>query len=189
MGKGTSAAAQKQVGVDNGFAGASSADAGKDRSSVLPFLTNEINNPQGYDPTTLSAMQTEGGQAVAGSVGTAGNAASLLASRTGNTAAVPGIIDSTARSGMSQQSNNALSILNNNAQLKNQQQQAGATGMENLYSQDQGNALKALGLTDESLGQWTNADNATSTTLKNDVSDIGSLEGDAIKGAAAGGFI
>lgn len=184
MGKGTSQAAQKQLGVDNGFATASSGRGAGDRSTVLPFLTNEINNPTGYDPQTLSAMQTQGGQAVAGSVGQAGEAASLLGSRTGNTAATPGIIDSTARAGMSQQSNNALSILANNAQLKQKQQQAGAEGMEGLYQADTGNALKALGLSDESLGQWTNADNATSNTIKNGFSDVGTAVGSAAKAAA-----
>lgn len=175
MGKGASQAAQKELGQDNGFADASAGRGTGDRSTVLPFLTNEINNPQGYDPTTLSAMQTQGGQATAAGVGGASQAASLLGSRTGNTAATPGIIDSTARAGMSQQSNNALSILNNNAQLKQQQQQAGAEGMEGLYKTDTGNALQALGLADQSLGQWTNADNATSQTIKNGFDDFGTV--------------
>lgn len=161
MSKGSSKAAQDQVGVDSGFATGSANRGTGDRSTILPFLTNEINNPTGYDPQTLSAMQTQGGQAVAGSVGQSGEAASLLGSRTGNTAATPGIIDSTARAGMSQQSNNALSILANNAQLKQKQQQAGAEGMEGLYQTDTGNALKALGLSTDSINAWTKANEGT----------------------------
>lgn len=175
MAKGASKQAQTQMGIDRAYAQGDSKSGAQDRSQLFPFLTNEVNNPQGYGASDISRMETAGGQSVSGSAGAATEGANLLASRTGNTAAVPGIIDATARSGMAQQSDNALNILNNNAMLKQKQQQAGAGGMESLYQTDTGNALKALGLGNEAINSWTNADNSTSNTIKNAFDDFGTV--------------
>jgi hypothetical protein len=135
--------------------------AGNVQSAELPFLQNELNNPQGFGQQTLNQIQTQGGQATAGATGAADEAALLNASRTGNTAAVPGVIDQTARNAMKQQSNNVLSSDLANAQLKQEQQQEGSAGLEKMFGTDVSAALQSLGLSNSAIGEWTGADNAT----------------------------
>jgi hypothetical protein len=155
MSKGSANAAKNQVGIDNSWANQYGGLASGIGGQLTPFLENELRNPQGFGQEDLSKMITQGGQATAGAVGAGGEAAMLNASRTGNTAAVPGVIDSTARAGMRQQSNNVLGTDLANEQLKERQRQAGAGGLESLYGTDLSAALKSLGLADESINAWT----------------------------------
>lgn len=192
MAKGASKAAQSAYGQDvNAFNQYNR--RGSDLQDVIqPFLQQELNNPQGYGLQTTEQMQTEGGQAVAGATGAAGESAQLAASRTGNPAATAGVIDATARNAMRQQSNNALDIARQNALLKEQQKQAGATGLEHLYGEDVNAALKALGLEDASISAWTSADQASANKLQNYIQDYLTEEQHQIEGAqiaaqAAGG--
>ena len=166
MAKGAAHRAADQYGAEGAFRDQYNKQNLADRSTIEPFLTNELTNPQGYGADTIAQMLTQGGQAVSGATGAASEAAGLNASRTGNSAAVPGIIDATARNAMKQQSDNALNVNINNAMLKQKQQQAGAAGLENMYGEDQNAVLKSMGLQNESLGQWTNADKATQDALQ-----------------------
>ncbi len=158
MAKGVSKSAQNLFGAEGSAATGQTQKEGADRATLFPFLTNEVTNPQGFGTDTLNQILTQGGEAAAGGTGAAAEAANLNASRTGNTAAVPGIIDATARNAMKQQSTNALDTNIQNAMLKQKQQQAGASGLSGLYSEDQNAALKAMGLQNETLGEWTKAD-------------------------------
>ena len=133
---------------------------GADRSTLFPFLGSELNNPQGFGSDAVAKMLTQGGEAVSGATGAANESAQLQASRTGNSAAVPGIIDSTARSAMKQQSDNALNVNIKNAMLKNEQQQDAAKALQGIYGEDVGGALKAMGLQNESLGENVQASKA-----------------------------
>lgn len=119
-----------------------------------------MTNPQGFGADTLGKMQTVGGQSVAGAVGGADESARLAASRTGNTAALPSLIDATGRNAMKQQSDNALGISMADANLKEKQRQEGAAGVGNLYGEDVNAALKSLGLADESINAWTSGKHA-----------------------------
>jgi hypothetical protein len=159
MSKGSSDAAKNAQGVDQSIGENYNGQAAGVNSTELPFLQNELNNPQGFGQQDLSKMQTQGGQAVAGATGAANEQAQLLASRTGNTAAVPGIIDNTARNAMQQQSKNVIGTDLQNDQLKQQQQQAGSAGLEKMYGTDVSAALSALGLQNQAIGDWTNAQN------------------------------
>jgi hypothetical protein len=116
-------------------------------------------------------MQTQGGQAVAGATGSGDEAARLNASRTGNTAAVPGVIDQTARNAMKQQSSNVLGTDVANAELKQQQQQEGVSGLEKMYGTDVSAALQALGLSNQAIGEWTGADTSTGNEMQNIAKD------------------
>ncbi len=106
MSKGSSAAAQTNQGIGRNYSEGYQGQGGQIASSELPFLQNELTNPQGFGQQDLSQMQTQGGQATAGALGAGQEAATLNASRTGNTAAVPGVIDATTRNAMQQQSSN-----------------------------------------------------------------------------------
>lgn len=159
MAKGASQAAHAQIGKEGVYGSGQQANQTADRSQLFPFLQNEVTNPQGFGTDTVNQMLTQGGEAVSGATGAASEAANLNASRTGNTAAVPGIIDATARNAMKQQSGNALDVNIQNAMLKQKQQQAGASGLSGLYGEDQNAALKAMGLQNQSIDEWTKASN------------------------------
>jgi hypothetical protein len=113
---------------------------------VQPFLQNELTDPQGFGTTTVNQMKTQAGESAAGGVGAATEAAKLNASRTGNTAAIPGIIDAAARSAQAGETTAANNVDIQNAELKNQQQQEGASGLEGIYGKEQAAALQSLGL-------------------------------------------
>lgn len=151
-----------------------------DRSKLLPFLQNELTNPQGFGQEELSKMQTQGGQAVSGALGQGKEDAELLASRTGNPAAAAGVIDATSRNAMKQQSDNALDIDARDAALRQQQQQSGAAGLSSLYGEDTAAALKSLGLEDESINAWTGARKPVNDAYQDIFKDASQVAGTAL---------
>lgn len=183
MSKGSAAAAKNQVGVSNAYAKSFNKSGIADRGTLFPFLQNEVTDPQGYGQDTVNQMLTQGGESVSGATGAANEQAQLLASRTGNTAALPGIIGSNARSAMKQNSDNALTVALKNADLKQKQQQAGAAGIQNLYSDDTNDVLKSLGLANQSIGEWTQGQSAANKDAMDWTNTISNL---ASKGLSAG---
>ena len=122
-------------------------------NTVNPFLTNEMTNPQGFGQQTVNAMKTEGGQIAAGAAGQGKEGAILEAARTGNTAALPSIIDAAARNSMTGETNAALGTDLANAKLKQEQQQAGAAGEMGIYDTSTARALSSLGLSNQAAAQ------------------------------------
>jgi hypothetical protein len=177
--KGASQEAQTNAGIGKSYSEGYQGQVGQIQGEVMPFLTNELTNPQGYGAQTLNQMQTAAGQATAGAGGAANEAAQLNASRTGNTAAVPGVIDNTARTAMQTQSKNALNIAQQNALLKQQQQQAGESGLAQMYGTDVSAALNALGLSTSAINAQTAADQESNNAIQGYI-------GDAEKGASIG---
>jgi hypothetical protein len=177
--KGASQAAQTNTGIGRSYSEGYQGQVGQIQGEELPFLTNELTNPQGYGAQQIAQMETAGGQATAGAAGAGKEAATLNASRTGNTAAIPGVIDATTRAAMAQQSNNALGIQQANANLKQQQQQEGVSGLEQMYGTDVNAALNALGLSTSAINAQTAADQESNNAIQGYI-------GDAEKGAAIG---
>lgn len=132
-------------------------------------------------------MQTQGGQATSGALGQDSEAATLAASRTGNPAAINGVIDESSRNAMRQQSENTLGIDLQDAKLKQQQQQFGAAGLGSLYGEDTAAALRALGLEDDTINAWTGAKKAANADMWTSIKNIGQMVGGAASGIAGGG--
>lgn len=126
------------------------------QSTLLPYFQNQMTNPQGLGATNIQQMLTQGGQGVASGVGAARQTATDMAGRTGNTAAIPGIVGSAAKAGMVQQSNLANKLSTQNVMEKLQQQQSGAAGLSGLY----GTNLK------ESMTAGSNANAALEAAIK-----------------------
>lgn len=187
MSKGSSEAAQTLLGQQGTAAGQYGTAATDVSGQLSPFLENELTNPQGLGQQQLSQIQTQGGQATAGALGQAKEAATLNASRTGNTAAVPGVIDNTTRSAMQQQSNNVLNTNLENSELKEKQQQEGASGLNSLYGTDVGAALKAMGLEDETINAWTQGRSAVDNAQQNIFSDVNKVLSGPSGGGGGGG--
>jgi trimeric autotransporter adhesin len=119
--------------------------------ALSSLYSGELTNPQGFGATTLAQMLTQSDQSVAGGLGAARQTATDLGARTGNTAAIPGIIGSADKAGITQHANavNSLGIANANEKMAQQQQ--GAAGLSGLYNADLGAGLNAEGLADKAV--------------------------------------
>ena len=127
-------------------------------SPTLSGLYNqELTNPQGFGATTLAQMMTQNDESIAGGLGAAKQTATDLGARTGNTSAIPGIIASADKAGITQQSNATNSLSIQNAMEKMKQQDAGAAGLSGLYNTDLSGGLNAEGLADKAIGTRINA--------------------------------
>jgi hypothetical protein len=158
-----------------------------DQAGVLPFLNQEVTNPQGYGQPTLDAMTTATGQATSGATSAADQAAKLQAARTGNPAAQSAIIANAARTGQNAQSNANLDTQIGNAELKQKQQQSGAAGLEQLTGMDTNAALESLGLSNQAIGEWSNANKSSGNVWSNAFLPVIQADEKAAGSAAAGG--
>lgn len=138
-----------------------------EQNSILPFLNQEVTNPQGLGQPALNAITTSTGQAVSGGLSDAAQKAKLQAARTGNPAAQSAIIANAARTGQAAQSNANLDTQVLNAKTKLQQQQEGASGIENLSGMDTKAALEALGLSNSAIGEWAGANKSAGNLWSN----------------------
>jgi len=189
MNKGGTQQAQQNINTANAQNSQLFGESQAEQNTILPFLQQEMTNPQGFGQTGVNEMLTAGGEATSGAVGAGNEAANLRASRLGNPSSTASIIDAVARSGAAQQSKNALGVDQANLQEKLKQQQAGAAGIENIGNTDLKAALDSLGLSNQAVGDYTNAYKASNPLnyIAPIIGGLGSL-GKGI-GAAAGAFI
>lgn len=124
---------------------------------LMPQYQSEATAPTGYDPKDIAAMTTAGQQSVGGSTAGAVGDLDLQAARTGNAGGFAPAEDEAVRSGQRQLSANALGIQGANADLKQQQKQAGLSGLASLYGGNTANMLSALGLQNQSTQTGTQA--------------------------------
>jgi len=158
------------------------ADASTVSSQLLPFLTRELNNPQGYSQQQQGAMLNQAEAGAGGATSGLTTEANLASARNRNSGGFSGALDEAARDKGKTLSGISSGIASQNANLQQQNQQAAASGLSNMYGQDTGAQLKAMGLVAPDVN--ASAD-ATADVFKN----IGSIVGD-VGGAAglAGGF-
>ena len=146
-------AAKTATNVGAGY-GANAATAS---SALLPFLTRELNNPQGF---TQQQMGAQLGAAEAGAGGsTAGltTEANLASARNRNSGGLSGALDQAAREKDKALAGASEGIAANNAELQQKQQQAAASGLANEQGMDQNAQLKAMGLIPEDIDASTKA--------------------------------
>lgn len=157
-------------------------------NTASTFFKNELNNPQGFSPDELSAMLTASSQSVGGSqAGTVGQG-NLLAARTGNNAGLATTLDQSQRNASKQLSNNALGVQEQNAELKQKQQQAGAQGVQQMGSEDIANSLRSLGLSNDAINTWIKGSQATQAAIGQNIKTGEDLAKMAAGGVAGGGF-
>lgn len=112
---------------------------------LAPTLEGEIAHPAGYAPSDLSAMETGAQQSAGGSQSGAVGQGGLYAARTRNKGGAAAAIADASRGAGQQLSKNLLGIRSANANLKNEQQQAGISGLTNLTGLETGASNNALG--------------------------------------------
>ena len=129
--------------------------------SLAPTLEGEIAHPAGYAPSDLSAMETGAQQSAGGSQAGAVGQGGLYAARTGNKGAAAAAIADASRGAGQQLSKNLLGIRSANANLKNEQQQAGISGLTNLTGLETGASNNALANIAPLSNANTNSENAS----------------------------
>lgn len=163
MARGAASQAINQMGLERNQAANTSGTAAQALGSFLPYEKSQLENPTGYTPEELADQLTASSQSLGRSMSSAVGQGNLMAARTRNGAGYAPALDSASRGAMQQQSQNALQVQNQNAQLKQQKQQQAANSLQNLYNTDISATLNALGLGNNSINAWTNADNATTS--------------------------
>lgn len=129
--------------------------------SLAPTLEGEVAHPAGYAPSDFSAMETGAQQSAGGSQAGAVGQGGLYAARTGNKGAAAAAIADASRGAGQQLSKNLLVIRSANANLKNEQQQSGISGLTNLTGLETGASNNALGNVAGLSNADTNAENAS----------------------------
>ena len=154
-------AAQAQANQAEENAGSTAAGygmQGADISSTLtPFLTRELNNPQGIsqqDQTAALSASQAGAGGVAGGLATKANE---RAAATGNASGVGASMDDIAREREKAAAGASSNLANENTQTKLKQQQQGAEGLGSLYGKDVSAQLGAMGVQNNAIGQEVNA--------------------------------
>jgi hypothetical protein len=151
------------------------------QNSLTPFFQNEMYNPQGFGPTTLSSIMTQEGQGTAGALGGARQSAMDIGARTGNLSAIPQLIGGANKAGVQQMSNlsGQLGIANANERMS--QQQAGASGLSGIMGHDLAGSTAMYGQENEAIKNLQAAQNSGFGH------ELGAAVAQAIP-AAAGGF-
>lgn len=154
-------------------AGGYGANAAQERSTLIPTLQQEINNPQGFTPSQTNAMLVAGEQGAGGANAAITGQAGLQAMRTRNSAGTSGVLDQAARRTAQNLSQNAVNIQAKNAELGAQNRQRALSGLQGLYGIDTGAQMKALGLVPEDINAEVNA--GKSGWLQNTMGVLGGL--------------
>lgn len=146
----------QQAGITNALSGGYNAQEGQLYHTLFPTLRQNLVNPQGFGKD-LNAINTANQQSIGGSVAGVVGQGNLQAARTGNAGGFAPALDEAARSGARQMSQNALNVQEQNAYLKNQQQQQAMNALGRLYGENTDATLRALGLSNQSLGESNQA--------------------------------
>jgi hypothetical protein len=132
-------------------------DAANASSQLNPFLTRELNNPQGFTQQQTGAME---GAAEAGQGGaTAGlnTEADLASARDRNSGGFSGALDAAQRQSGQQLAKTSEGIAANDANLQQTQQQEAAKGLAGEQGMDQSAQLQSMGLVPQDVNAATKA--------------------------------
>ena len=128
-------------------------------STLIPFLTRELNNPGGISQQDQTAMLSASQGGAGGLAGGLATKAAERAGATGNASGVTSALDDIARERMKAAAGGSEAIAGENAETKLNQQQEGAKGLAGLYGTDVGAQLNAMGVQNNAIGQEVNAGN------------------------------
>lgn len=175
MGKGANQSLLKNSGQAQNRSGALNSNAKSIYGTIDPALTAEATNPQGYAPQDLAAMNTASQQSLGGSTSGITGQANLTAARTRNAGGFQGAIGSGSRGAARQLSQNALGIQQQNANLKQAQQQTALSQLQQLYGTDLTGAANYLNQSNSALEGENTGSVDVNKDLWNSVDQIGSV--------------
>lgn len=132
-------------------------DAAGINANLLPFLTRELQNPEGYTQQQTGAMlgAAEGG--AGGSTAGINTEANLASARNRNSGGFSGALDNAAMQKDKALAGTSEGIAANNAGLQEQQKQSAASGLQRMGETDMNAQLKAMGLVAPDINASSNA--------------------------------
>jgi hypothetical protein len=130
------------------------------QGTLTPFFRNELYNPQGYGPTTLSQIMTQSGQSAAGALGGARQSATDYAARTGNEAAIPQIIGAGNKDAIKAMSDLSGKLGIDNANERLSQVQQGASGLSGFMGEDLKGGLGYGNVANDAIKNLQDANNS-----------------------------
>jgi hypothetical protein len=161
------------------------ANAATASSQLLPFLTRELNNPQGFTQQQTGSMlgAAEGG--AGGATAGLNTEANLASARQRNSGGFSGALDAAARTQGKNLAGASEGIAANSANLQQQQQQNAAKGLMGEQGMDQDAQLKAMGLVAPDLNAQSNLNKTSgwANQIQPFLQDVGGI---AKLGAGAG---
>lgn len=126
-------------------------------ANLLPFLTRELQNPEGYSQQQRGAMLNEAEAGAGGATAGLNTEANLEMARDRNSGGFSGALDDAARQKDKVLSANASGVAANDANIQQQQRQTAASSLQNLGATDTNAQLKAMGLVPEDINAASNA--------------------------------
>jgi hypothetical protein len=178
--------AKSAAGTATSTAAGYGAEAGDIGSMLVPKLEQEALHPTGFDPNDINAMLVGGEQGAGGANASIAGEAGLRAARTRNTGALSSVLDEASRNNGRQLSENALGVQGQNAALKQKQQQAGLSGLENVRGGDIKANIEAQGLVPQDINAWVNAMKAQPGVFQDILGTIDTLAGAGKSAASLG---
>lgn len=169
----------------NNTAAGLGAEASGIGSNLTPFLTSEMLHPEGLGQAGIAA---ETGAALGGAGGAASGLTGQAAQRAAvsrNSGGYQAALDDAARQRSKAAALGSEQIQSQNENLKQQQMQQGASGLERMYGTDTSGMLNAMNQEHEDVNSEVNANN--SGWLQNTMGILGTL-GKLGQGAGAMGL-
>lgn len=148
-------AAQSQASQAEKTAGSTASQYGSAASGInstlTPFLTRELTNPQGFTQGDLTQMLNYAEAGAGGANSGITGQANLEAARTRNASGFSSALDDAARQRSKALASTSEGIGAENAQLKQQQQQSAAKQLQGLYGTDTSAMLDSMGLQNQDI--------------------------------------
>lgn len=129
-------------------------------ANLTPFLTSELQHPQGYSQGDTSAMLAAGLGGAGGAASGITGLANKEAATSRNAGGFQTALDDAARQRMKGAAATSEGIAGQNANLKVQQQQDAAEGLQGMYGTDISGMLGATGQESGDINAETSAANA-----------------------------
>jgi hypothetical protein len=146
-----SSSAQRNAGTAGDVGAGYGSGASNINAQLMPFLTRELNAPQGYTQQQTGSMLNQAEAGAGGATAGLTTEANLASARNRNSGGFSGALDEAARDKGKTLSGISSGIAAQDANLQQQHQQSAATGLSNMYGQDTSAQLKAMGLQNEDL--------------------------------------
>jgi hypothetical protein len=136
------------------------ADASGIGSTLTPFLTSELEHPQGYSQQDESSMLSAAEGGAGGATSAIAGKATQAAAQSRNAGGFQAVLDDAARQRTKASADASEGIAANDANLKQTQQQSAEKGLQGMYGTDTSGMLEATGQEAPDINAEVNANNS-----------------------------
>jgi hypothetical protein len=162
---------------DQGIGSQDQTQAQNNYQNLNPFLQNELRSPQGYSQQALTSMLGSSMAGTGGATSGVTGQAALQDARTRNASGFSGALDAAQRMRGQQNAQASEKIAGDNATLQNTQQQSAAGALQGLYGTNSDAALKALGLSQQTIPDELKAGQQARSNTMNGIQSAISVAG------------